>query len=340
MQLKPVSQQVVVVFGASSGIGRGAALEFGRRGAKVVVAARSESGLASLVAEIEQIGGQAIAVKADAADFEQVKSVADKAISAYGRLDTWVHAAATAVIGRFMDTTPAEFKRVIEVNLLGQVYGAMISLPHLKAEGGAFISISSVEARRALPLQSAYGSSKHGVSGFLESLRVELMYDKVPVSITEILPSVINTPFYDNARTKIGVKPTSVPPFYSPDIVVDAIMYAAENPVREMTVGDSGRVLDLAQRLVPSLVDSLLAVFAIPLQHSKKPKAETDPNNLFEPVESDPAFNRADGEYRDLVIPSFFDWLDKNPLAKPALVASVGAATLLLTQALNGDRRR
>ncbi len=340
MQLKPVSQQVVVVFGASSGIGRGAALEFARRGARLVVAARSESGLASLVEEIELLGAQAVAVKADAADFEQVKSVADKALSVYGRLDTWVHAAATAIIGRFMDTTPEEFKRVIEVGLLGQAYGAMAALPHLKDDGGAFISISSVEARRALPLQSAYASAKHGAAGFLESLRVELMYDKIPVSITEILPSVINTPFYDNARTKIGVKPTSVPPFYSPDIVVDAILYAAENPIREMTVGDSGRVLDLAQRLSPSLVDSLMAIFAIPLQHSKKPKAETDPNNLFEPVESNPDFNRADGEYRNLVIPSFFDWLDKNPLAKPALAASLGAATLMLTQALSNDRKR
>ena len=154
MQLKPISQQAVAVVGASSGIGREAALQFAKRGASVVVSARSQPGLESLVDEIRQAGGEATAVIADVADLEQVKAIADKTVATYGRLDTWVHSSATAVFGTFEQITPEEFKRVIDVNLMGQVYGAMAALPYLRlAEGGAFISISSMEGRRALPFQ-------------------------------------------------------------------------------------------------------------------------------------------------------------------------------------------
>src|SRR5215203_1706710 len=171
--------------GASSGIGRETALRFAKRGAKVVVAARSEPGLHSLVDEIRGDGGEATAVVADTSDFGQVKAVADRAVEEYGRLDTWVHHAAVGLFATFEDTTPEEFGRVIDVNLMGQVYGAMAALPHLKREGrGALIHISSVEAKRSLPLQSAYCASKHGIDGFLEVLRVELMREGAPVSVT------------------------------------------------------------------------------------------------------------------------------------------------------------
>src|SRR4028118_669388 len=142
MQLKPINQQVVAVVGASSGIGRETALQFAKRGAKVVVSARSEPGLLSLVDEIRRNGGDATAIVADVSDFQQVKAIADKTVEVYGRLDTWVHAAATGVIAPFEKITPEEFKRVIDVNLTGQAYGAMAALPHLKREGrGARIHI-------------------------------------------------------------------------------------------------------------------------------------------------------------------------------------------------------
>jgi NAD(P)-dependent dehydrogenase (short-subunit alcohol dehydrogenase family) len=153
MQLKPIGEQVVVVFGASSGIGRETALQFARRGAKAVVAARGEEGLNSLVQEIRQDGGQATAVVADASVFDDVSRVAQTAVETYGRIDTWAHLAAVTIWASFEQTTPEEFKRIIEVNLLGQIYGAKAALPHLKREGrGALIHVSSVEARRALPL--------------------------------------------------------------------------------------------------------------------------------------------------------------------------------------------
>src|SRR5215207_5873309 len=175
MRLKPIDQQVVVLMGASSGIGRETAIRFAKRGAKVVVSARDTEALGSLVDEIRRNGGEALAVPADVADFEQVKAVADRAVEEYGALDTWVHLSGVGLYATFDQTEPEEFKRVINVNLMGQVYGAMVALPHLKREGcGTLIHISSVEAKRSAPFHSAYTASKHGIDGFLESLRVEV----------------------------------------------------------------------------------------------------------------------------------------------------------------------
>ncbi len=329
MQLKPINQQVVAVVGASSGIGRDTAIQFAKRGAKVVVAARSEPGLLSLVDEIRRNGGEAISVVADVSDFEQVKAIADKAVEQYGRLDTWVHAAATGILAQFDEITPEEFKRVIDVTLLGQAYGAMAALPHLKREGrGALIHISSMEGRRALPLQSPYSSAKHGVEGLLESLRVELQHEGIPISVTSVKPAVINTPFYNKVRTKLGVKPTGIPPYYQPSLVTEAILYVAEHPTRDFIVGDIGKVLDVLQRVSPELVDYLLLLTGFAGQRTNEPKSEDAPDNVFAPI---PGYDRVEGDFGNLTIPSFSDWLDKNPPLKwgALAVAALGAAAVL-----------
>jgi len=329
MQLKPINQQVVAVVGASSGIGRDTAMQFAKRGAKVAVAARSEPGLLSLVDEIRRNGGEAISVVADVSDFEQVKAIADKAVEQYGRLDTWVHAAATGILAQFDEITPEEFKRVIDVTLLGQAYGAMAALPHLKREGrGALIHISSMEGRRALPLQSPYSSAKHGVEGLLESLRVELQHEGIPISVTSVKPAVINTPFYNKVRTKLGVKPTGIPPYYQPSLVTEAILYVAEHPTRDFIVGDIGKVLDVLQRVSPELVDYLLLLTGFAGQRTNEPKSEDAPDNVFAPI---PGYDRVEGDFGNLTIPSFSDWLDKNPPLKwgALAVAALGAAAVL-----------
>jgi NAD(P)-dependent dehydrogenase (short-subunit alcohol dehydrogenase family) len=334
MQLKPINQQVVAIVGASSGIGREAALRFAQRGAKVMVAARSEPGLKSLVEEIQSFGGEAAYVIADVSDFEQVKAIADKTVALYGRLDTWVHAAATGVLAPFENITPEEFQRVIDVTLMGQVHGAMAALPYLKQEGrGALIHISSVEGVRALPLQSPYSAAKHGVEGFLEALRVELQHEKLPISVTSIKPSVINTPYYNKVRTKLGVKPTGIPPYYQPSIVVDAILYTAEHPTRDFIAGDVGRVLDVLQRLSPELVDSILAVIGFAGQRTNEPKSEDAPDNLFAPAI--PEYDRVKGDFDHLVIPTFLDWFDMNP---PLKWGAVGFAALGIAALLGGWR--
>lgn len=328
-QLKPINQQVVAIVGASSGIGRESALRFASKGAKVVVAARSEPGLASLVDEIQKSGGEATYIVADVSDFEQVKAIADKTVQVYGRLDTWVHAAATGVLAPFEQITPEEFKRVIDVTLMGQVYGAMAALPHLKREGrGALIHISSVEGRRSIPLQSPYSSAKHGLEGFLESLRVELKHEGLPISVTSILPSVINTPYYNKVRTKLGVKPTGIPPYYEPSIVADAILYVAEHPTRDFIAGDVGRVLDVLQRISPGLVDNILLLIGFAGQRTTEPKSEDAPDNLYEPI---PGYDKVKGDFSNLTIPTFTDWLDMNPGVKwgALAAAALGVAAVL-----------
>jgi NAD(P)-dependent dehydrogenase (short-subunit alcohol dehydrogenase family) len=316
--LKPISEQVVVVFGASSGIGRETAIQFARRGAKVVVAARGDEGLKTLVESIRNFGGQATWQKADVLDFDQVQSVADRAVAEYGRLDTWVHCAAVSIYAKFEDTTPQEFKQVIEVNLVGQAYGAMAALPHLKREGrGALIHISSVEARRSLPLQSAYTSSKHGIIGFLDALRMELAHEGIPISVTNVMPSGINTPLFNNARTKLGVKPMPAPPIYHPQVVAEVILYAAENPTRDIYAGGAGRMMASLQKLSPALLDKMLIKSAFKGQMTNEPKSADAPDNLFEPLQS---HGRIGGDFHEQAKPkSLSNWLETHPQADRVL---------------------
>jgi NAD(P)-dependent dehydrogenase (short-subunit alcohol dehydrogenase family) len=329
MQLKPINQQVVAVVGASSGIGRETAIQFAARGAKLVVSARSEPGLDSLVDEIRQIGGEAIAVPADVTNFDQVKAIADKAIEQYGRLDTWVHLAAINLYATFEQTTPEEFKRIIDVNLIGQVHGAMAALPHLKRQGrGSLIHVSSVEAKRSFPYHSAYGASKHGIDGFLEAMRLELMHEGLSsINVTNVMPASINTPLFNKSRTKIGVKPQGLPPIYQPDIVVDAILYAACHPTRNIIAGGAGRAMALIQRLSPQLMDTLLlqAGAGFKLQQTSEPKSEEAPDNLFEPIAG---FDRVEGDFsKQSRANSYSTWLETHPTAKWGAIA-FGIASL------------
>jgi len=327
VQLKPVGEQVVVLMGASSGIGRETALRFAKSGAKVVASARGEEGLDSLVEEIRAEGGEALAVPADTSEFDQVKAVADRAVREYGRLDTWVHLAAVGLFATFEQTTPEEFARVIDVNLMGQVYGAMAALPHIKREGrGALIHISSVEAKRSFPFHSAYGASKHGIDGFLEGLRVELKHEGWPISVTQVMPGTINTPFFDKGRSKIGVKAVGIPPIYEPETVANIIMYAAENPARDLVSGGAAQALILNQRLSPRILDAILATRAgFAPQKTDEPRSEDDPDNLYAPIRG---HDTAKNGFRALSR-SLYNWLQMHPVVRRG--AAVGTALGLLT---------
>ena len=218
---------------------------------------------------------------------------------------------------------------------MGQVHGAMAALPHLKREGrGALIHISSMEGRRGLPFQSPYSAAKHGIEGFLEGLRVELLHEGIPISVTSIKPSVINTPFYNKGLTKLGVKPTGIPPYYEPSLVADAILYVAEHPTRDFIVGDVGRVLDVLQRVSPGLVDSLLLLIGFPLQKTDEPKSEDAPNNLYEPIEG---YDTSEGDFGNLAIPSVSDWIEKNPVLKWGAIAAAAVGVAALFGGIGGD---
>jgi NAD(P)-dependent dehydrogenase (short-subunit alcohol dehydrogenase family) len=326
VRLKPIENQVVVVMGASSGIGRETALRFARGGARVAVSARGEEGLLSLVDEIVAGGGEATALTAEVSEFDQVKAVAERTVERYGRLDTWVHLAAAGLFARFDQTRPEEFRRVVEVDLLGQVYGAMAALPHLKHQGrGALVHVSSVVAKRSVPLQSAYCASKHGIDGFLESLRVELAHEGwAGIGVTNVLPAAINTPFFTKARTRLGVKPKGFPPIYQPGVVADAILYSAEKAPREIVAGGAGKGMLITQRLSPRLMDALMLRGGFGSQMTDEPKSATDPDGLFAPMEGQ---DRPEGDFGGQATPrSYLTWLDTHPAAK----WSVGAAVTLV----------
>ncbi len=329
MQLKPIGEQVVALMGASSGIGRDAALQFAERGAKVMISARGEEGLSTLVEEIRGKGGEAAYIVADTSDFEQVRAVADRTVEEYGRLDTWIHLAGVVLYATFEQTTPEEFERVIDINLMGQVYGAMAALPYIKREGrGALIHVSSVEAKRAFPFHSAYASSKHGIDGFLEAMRVELKHEGWPISVTQVMPGTINTPLFDKGRSKIGVKPVGMPPIYEPETVTNVLLHAAEHPERDLMAGGAAAALALNQRLSPRLLDAVLSTRAgFSPQMTNEPSSESDPDNLFGPISGHDTVRNG---FRTLKRSSY-NWLQGHPLLRKGVLAGTVLGTAALT---------
>jgi NAD(P)-dependent dehydrogenase (short-subunit alcohol dehydrogenase family) len=312
--LKPLSKQTIVIVGASSGMGRATALEAARRGARVVAAARNGEALESLVAEIVKNGGEAESVVADVTDYAQVENIAERARARFGGFDTWVHFSAVAIYSTFSELKPEEFKQVVDVNLTGQAYGAMVALQHLRQKGrGAVIFLSSVEGEVSLPFHSAYAASKHGVEGMFNSIRLELAHALSSVSVTLVKPTGVNTPFFTNARTKIGVKPRPPKPIYRPEHVAAAVLYAAEHPVRELYVGGAAKIMVLIQRLCPRVMDLYLLGAGFSAQRSKQPKSSTAPTNMFAPDTGD---QRIHGDYtRQSKAHSCYTWLETHPAA-------------------------
>jgi NAD(P)-dependent dehydrogenase (short-subunit alcohol dehydrogenase family) len=328
VKLKSLHEQVVVLVGATSGIGRDTALRMSERGAKLVLSARSETELDELVEQIHRRGGQATAIAADVSIFDEVNGIAEHAISVFGRIDSWVNLAAVTLYAPLIDTTPEEFKRVVDVSLLGQSYGAMAALPHMMDRGGAIIFITSVAARRSMPLQAAYSAAKYGVRAFADSLRLELIHDQIPVSITNIMPASVNTPLFEKSLTRLGVKPRPIPPVYDAKVVADSIMFAAEHPVRELWAGGAGKSLGLLQRVFPPVADAVAMGLAYTTQFTDEAKQPDAPHNLFDHLEG---FDRVDGEWDEEAIPqSPATWLSTHPKVKTGITLALIAIPAVL----------
>jgi hypothetical protein len=200
----------------------------------------------------------------------------------------------------------------------------MAALPHLKQHGGALIHISSMGAKRGVPLQTAYCASKHGIDGFVETLRMEVQREGLPVSVTNVMPATINTPLFDQARTKIGVKPVAPPPVYQPDVVVDAILHAAEHPVRDVVVGGAAKALILGEKLAPRLLDALLVRFGFEAHDTGVPKSADAPDNLFAPLD---AHDTARDGFDDSALPrSLYTSLQRQPIVRSIPLASEALA--------------
>ncbi|MEU8821078.1 SDR family oxidoreductase [Actinoplanes sp. NPDC048796] len=281
----PVPDQVVVITGASSGIGRATALAFAARGARVVCAARTTTALDSLAEQITAAGGTALAVPTDVADPDAVTALAEAAEQRFGRIDTWINNAAVGIWGRVEDISSAEFERVMRVNFLGQLHGIQAALPALRrAGGGTLIGVVSAEGVRSVPLQAPYTASKFAVRALHDSLRSELAQEGAPIAVTTILPASIDTPFFEHARSRLGTMVKPPPPVYTPELVAETILYAAAHPRREIPVGGAAAAFGLAQRFTPAVTDALLGVRRLGLGSQRTRRPDNDIDNVDGPI--------------------------------------------------------
>jgi NAD(P)-dependent dehydrogenase (short-subunit alcohol dehydrogenase family) len=297
---KPLDEQVVVVTGASSGLGRAIARAAGERGAQVVVTARNAEALENCAGEIEGGGSDALAVPADCADQAAVKRVVEQAVERFGRIDTYVANAIVTVYAEAERLEPGELRRVMDVNFYGCVYGFWAALPHLKASSGTFLHVNSALSYRGIPLQAAYCASKGALRNFFESARVELQKQAPQVAVSLVLPGAINTPQFDRDRQKIGKQPQPVPPIYQPEPFAEAVVHCMENPIRELPIGWGAQKLLWGQKLSPKAGDWMLRRMGWKSQHTDEDKPVGSPDNLFETLPGDPgAHGRFDDRSRD-----------------------------------------
>ena len=252
---KRLRDQVVVITGASSGIGLATARMAAARGARVVLASRNEPALRMVTEDINIRGGRATHVVADVAVPQEVDRIAEVAIREFRGFDTWVNNAGISIYGKLIDVPMEDKKRLFDTNFWGVVNGCRTAVRHFARRGGTIINIGSVVSDRAIPLQGMYSASKHAVLGYTDALRMELEHDKLPVNITLVKPASINTPFIDHARNYMAEAPTLPPPVYAPEVVAEAILRCAERRVREVTVGGGARVVTAIGRLAPRTMD-------------------------------------------------------------------------------------
>ncbi|MDB5801063.1 MAG: short-chain dehydrogenase [Rhodocyclales bacterium] len=271
--LKPIDEQVVVITGASSGIGLATAIQAASHGAKLVLAARSEDVLADIVDELVAAGAEAIYVAADVAERDQVERIAEAAISRFGRIDTWVNDAGVSIYGRLEEVDEEDSRRLFDTNFWGIVNGSLAALPHLRANGGALINLGSEVSDAVVPLQGMYSASKHAVKGFTDALRVEVAeIDKAPVSITLIQPTAVNTPYPQHAKNYMDHEPKLPTPMIDPQRVAEAILHAATDPERSIKVGALSKLNTTMEKLFPALAEKMSAKQAGRQQYAEPPR--------------------------------------------------------------------
>jgi short-subunit dehydrogenase len=282
----PPGAEVVVITGASGGVGRAVAHAFAKRGARLALLARGEQGLNDCRREVEELGGQGLVIPTDVADHEQVEAAAERAERELGPIDVWINDAMATVFAKFVDVTPPEYKRATEVTYLGAVYGTMAALKRmLPRDRGKIVQVGSALSYRGIPLQAAYCGAKFAIRGFTDSIRTELLHDRSKVQITMVQLPGVNTTQFNWCRSKLPDHPQPVPPIYQPEIPAEAVYWAAHHRRRELWVGYSSVQAIAGTMLAPSVADHYLARTGFSGQQAKNmPVPPGRPDNLFAPV--------------------------------------------------------
>ena len=328
VKLKRIEDQVVVITGASSGIGLATAKMAAERGARVVLVARDGDGLASARVEIEGSGGRAITVIADVSVPDDVRDVAQKAVDAFGGFDTWVNNAGLSIYGPIEEVPVEDARRLFDVNYWGVVHGTLTAIAHLKEHGGAVINLGSVTSDRAVPLQGHYSASKHAVKAFTDALRMEIEKEGAPVSLTLIKPGAIDTPFPEHARNYMEAEPKHPAPVYDPSVVADAILFCAEHARRDLIVGGGGK-MTAAMQSVPRVADQVMRATMFQGQKRRKAARAEREDSLYEPQGG----GRERGNYPGRVWRrSLYTMTSMHRLATVVSAAAVGAGVVLATR--------
>ncbi len=328
--------QVVMITGASAGVGRAAAIRFARQGARIGLLARGRAGLEGARRDVEAAGGEAVVLQADVADADAVEQAAARLEETYGALDVWITNAMASVYSPIADTPADEFKRVTDVTYLGVVPGPLAALRRMRPRTrGVIVQVGSALAYRGIPLQAAYCAAKHAVQGFCDSLRAELLHDGSHVQVTMVQLPALNTPQFDWVKSRLPYRGQPVPPIFQPEVAADAIVWAASAGRREIYVGAPTVIAIVGNKLLPGLGDAYLARTGVEAQQTDEPERPDRPHNLWEPVDDDRDFGahgRFDGRARDT---SYQLWVTQHR----ALLGLVAGAGLLLAAAFRAERR-
>ncbi|MDQ2778260.1 MAG: SDR family oxidoreductase [Pseudomonadota bacterium] len=280
--------RVIVVTGASAGVGRATVRAFAAEGALIGLIARGVDGLTGAQRDVEALGGTALVVPADVSDADAVEAAAERVERELGPIDVWVNVAMTTVLSPVKEMKADEYRRVIEVNYLGYVYGTMAALKRmLPRDRGRIIQVGSALAYRGIPLQSAYCASKHAIQGFMDALRSELIHDGSNVNVCMLQMPGMNTPQFVWAKSRLPNKAQPVPPIFQPEVAADAIVFASHHDRREIYVGLPTVKAIVGNKLFPGLLDHYLARTCYEGQQTDEPRDEAQPDNLFEPVAGD-----------------------------------------------------
>ncbi len=330
VQLKKLSEQVIVITGASSGIGLVTARAAAKRGARLVLAARSEDAIKQLAEEINATGGEAVHVVADVGRESDVQKIAAVAVSRFGGFDTWVNNAGVTIYGNLLKVSTEDHRQLFETNFWGVVYGSMAAARHLKMRGGALINVGSTLSDRAIPVQGMYSASKHAVKGFTDALRMELEAGGAPVSVTLIKPAAIDTPYVQHAKNYLETEPAVPPPVYAPEIVAETILHCAEHPMRDAFAGGGGKALSASGQYAPRLTDKVMEWVMPAMQRSDEPPRRDRDGGLYQAAGT---LEERSGTAGYVSESSLYTKASLHPLLAGALIFGAGLALAALLPA-------